>query len=67
MDEVAASLVDDLSVVTMKDGLGEVAGVFHGLALDPLVLPPLEANSNEGDEGAEEFAGEFDTRVGAGH
>lgn len=48
-----------------------IAEIVHELGLCfPLqfpVLPPLEENTEESDEGTEEFAAQFDTRVRAGH
>lgn len=37
------------------------------LAFEASVLPELEKDGGEGDEGAEEFAGEFDAGVFGGH
>lgn len=39
------------------------AEVFHGSDFDPFVLPELKEDGEESDQGPEEFAGEFDTRV----
>ena len=70
-NKVVAATVDDFSVKPMENDVGMVAQIFQesglGSKLEFSVLPPLKEDAGERDDSAEEFAGELDARVGAGH